>query len=93
MRHATGSTKGDLMVKQGDKGLYLEHKVAPKESYFALGRLYNVHPKHIASYNKLDINKGLQIEQKIRIPLTDTNFSQKSGKAHQFTTGRVIKRG
>ena len=70
------SAQKELMVKSGDKGLYLEHKVAPKESFFALGRLYNVSPKFLASYNKLDINKGLQIDQKIRIPLTDTNFTQ-----------------
>lgn len=70
------SAQKELMVKNGDKGLYLEHKVAPKESFFALGRLYNVSPKFLASYNKLDINKGLQIDQKIRIPLTDTNFTQ-----------------
>ena len=70
------SAQKELMVKSGDKGLYLEHKVAPKESFFALGRLYNVGPKFLASYNKLDINKGLQIDQKIRIPLTDTNFTQ-----------------
>jgi hypothetical protein len=72
--------KGDLIVKQGDKGLYLEHKIAPKESYFALGRLYNVHPRFIASYNKNDFSKGLQIDQKIKIPLTDTNFIQTGGK-------------
>ena len=70
------SAQKELMVKNGEKGLYLEHKVAPKESFFALGRLYNVSPKFLASYNKLDISKGLQIDQKIRIPLTDTNFTQ-----------------
>lgn len=68
--------KKELVVKSSDKGLYLEHKVAPKESFYAVGRLYNVSPKFLASYNKLDINKGLQIDQKIRIPLTDTNFIQ-----------------
>lgn len=68
--------KKELFVKKGDGGLYLEHKVAPKESFFALGRLYNVSPKYLAAYNKLDINKGLQIDQKLRIPLTDTNFTQ-----------------
>jgi len=68
--------KSELVVKSGDKGLYLEHKVAPKESFYSVGRLYNVHPKAIASYNKLDIGKGLQIDQKVRIPLTDTNFTQ-----------------
>ena len=68
--------KGDLMVKNGDKGLYLEHKVVAKESFFSVGRLYNVHPKAIADYNNVDMNKGLFIDQKIKIPLTDTNFTQ-----------------
>ncbi len=71
--------KGDLFVKAGDKGLYLEHKVAPKESFYAVGRLYNISPKSLAAYNKLDVNKGLQIDQKIRIPLTDSNFTQQGG--------------
>jgi LysM repeat protein len=69
--------KGDLVVKTGDNGLYLEHKVVAKESFYALSRLYNVSPKFIASFNKLDLNKGLFIDQKIRIPLTDTNFIQR----------------
>lgn len=69
--------KADLLVKSGEKGLYLEHKVIPKESFFSVGRLYNVHPKHIAAYNKLDLGKGLLIDQRLRIPLTDTNFTQK----------------
>lgn len=69
--------KSDLLVKSGDNGIYLDHKVTKGESFFAIGRLYNVTPKYIASYNKLDLNKGLQIDQKIKIPLTDTNFTQK----------------
>ncbi|MEK6846361.1 MAG: LysM peptidoglycan-binding domain-containing protein [Nanoarchaeota archaeon] len=71
--------KNDLVVKSGDKGLYLEHKVAPRESFYALGRLYNVSPKFLATYNKLDLSKGLLIDQKLRIPLTDTNFTQEGG--------------
>lgn len=71
--------KTDLVVKSSDKGLYLEHKVVAKESFYALGRLYNVSPKYLAAYNKLDLNKGLQIDQKLRIPLTDTNFTQEGG--------------
>ena len=66
----------ELMVKSADKGLYIEHKVAPRESFYAIGRMYNVSPKYLASYNKIDMNKGLQIDQKLRIPLTDTNFTQ-----------------
>ena len=78
--HLVSAQKGDLMVKSSDKGLYLEHKVAPKESFYAISRTYNVSPKYLAAYNKLDIAKGLQVDQKIRIPLTDTNFTQKGNK-------------
>ena len=72
--------KADLFLKSSDKGLYLEHKVVPKESFYSVGRLYNVSPRSIASFNKLDLNKGLFIDQKIRIPLTDTNFIQNGNK-------------
>lgn len=69
--------KAELYVKTSEKELCLEHKVMPKESFFSIGRLYNVHPRHLAAFNKIDINKGLQIDQRLRIPLTDTNFTQK----------------
>lgn len=72
--------KGDLIVKSNDKGLYLEHKVVSKESFFAIGRMYNINAKFLATYNKLDINKGLKIDQKLRIPLTDSNFVQQGNK-------------
>ena len=68
--------KKELLLKSSDRGLYLDHKVGPKESFFSIGRLYNVHPKHLASFNKLDMTKGLLIDQAMRIPLTDTNFTQ-----------------
>ena len=68
--------KSELLVRNSDNGLYLDHKVMPKETYYSLGRLYNLHPKTIAAFNKLDMNKGLNIDQRIKIPLTDTNFTQ-----------------
>lgn len=67
---------GELLIKSGSNGLYVEHVVAPKEGLFPLSRLYNVHPRHIASFNRIDFNKGLAIGQLINIPLTDTNFKQ-----------------
>jgi len=70
----------DLLVKSNEKGLYLEHTVAAKEGLYSIGRLYNVNPKTIAAYNKLDLSRGLDINQTIRIPLTDTNFSQNTNK-------------
>jgi hypothetical protein len=70
----------NLVIKSGAKGLYLEHKVAAKEGLFPLGRMYNVHPRHIANFNGIDFNKGLAIGQQINIPLTDTNFKQNVNK-------------
>src|SRR3977135_337374 len=71
------SAAGQLLVKKSNKGLYLEHTVMAKEGLFSIGRIYNVHPRFIASYNDIDFDKGLNIGQVLRIPLTDTNFSQK----------------
>ena len=65
-----------LMVKSSDKGLFLDHKVAAKENFYSIGRLYNLPPKDIAAYNKLDMNKGLNLGQMIRIQLSSANFSQ-----------------
>ena len=79
----------ELMVKSSDKGLYLEHKVVAKESFFSIGRKYNLHPKSISSFNTLEMEKGLKIDQKLRIPLLDTNFTQKgnSGTPVYYKTG------
>lgn len=69
-----------LTIKGYGKDIHLDHKVAPKEGIFSIGRIYNVHPKTIAAYNKIDMTKGLSVGQVIHIPLTDTNFSQHTNK-------------
>ena len=74
------SQSGDLIINSGPKGAYFTHSVAPKEGLFPLGRMYNVHPRHIANFNGIDFNKGLSIGQQIKIPLTDTNFKQTVNK-------------
>lgn len=79
-----------LVVRKGANGLYLEHTVAAKEGLYSIGRLYNVHPRHLASYNNWDMSKGLAIGQKIEVPLTDTNFNQQSqrGTPVYYVTGQ-----
>jgi len=72
--------QNELVVHNSDKGLYLLHTVAPKENYYSIGRLYNVSPKEIEAMNALDMNKGLNIGQSIKIPLTSTNYTQVSEK-------------
>ncbi len=72
--------QNQLLVQHNDKGLYLQHKVVPKESFYSIGRLYHLAPQDIASFNGLDMNKGLVIDQVIKIPLNASNFSQENSK-------------
>lgn len=69
----------DLFVSS-DKRKSVQYKVASKETLFSLGRKFYVHPRFLASFNKLSYDKGLQLGQSILIPLTDTNFSLESSK-------------
>jgi LysM repeat protein len=68
----------ELLIHNSDKGPYLVHTVQPRENFYSIGRLYNIYPKDIEAFNSLDMKKGLAIGQAIRIPLSTTNFSQKS---------------
>jgi LysM repeat protein len=72
----SGAQTSNLLVKRSDKDLYIEHKVVAKENFYSVSRIYNAHPRSIASFNKLDMTKGLIIGQVLRIPLTDSNFTQ-----------------
>jgi LysM repeat protein len=47
------------------------HKLEPKETYFSLGRKYNVSPQSIIQFNS---NKSLQIGAIVKIP-TDRSFT------------------
>ena len=75
-----GFAQNELLVKSNAQGLYLEHTVAPKESLYSIGRMYNISPKEIAPFNKIELNTGLEIGQTILIPLTEANFSQSTKK-------------
>lgn len=72
--------QNQLIIQNSSKGLYLDHKVAPKENFYSIGRLYHVSPKDIEAFNGLDMNKGLNIGQTLRIPLNASNFSQSTAK-------------
>jgi LysM repeat protein len=73
-------SQDQLIVQNSSKGLYLEHKVTPKENFYSIGRLYHVSPKDIEAFNGLDMNKGLVIGQILKVPLNTGNFSQSSAK-------------
>jgi LysM repeat protein len=69
--------EGSLMAQGTAGNLYLNHTTAPKESFYSIGRLYNISPKEIAPYNNLVLEKGVSIGQIIKIPLK-ANFIQAS---------------
>ena len=65
--------------------LFITHKVAPKENYYSIGRIYNISPKDIAPFNKLQLEKGLSLGQSIKIPLNSSNFFQSGHAADDET--------
>lgn len=77
-----------FIVQNSGSQLYLEHKVAPKENWYSVGRIYFISPKEIASFNQLSMDKGLGIGQLLKIPLKPENFSQSSGNNNAF--GKIV---
>jgi LysM repeat protein len=79
----------ELVIKNSTKGRYVDHTVTAKENFYSIGRLFYVHPRHLASFNSLDMKKGLSLGQVIKIPLTDTNFNQtnENGLPVYYVTG------
>lgn len=65
-----------LLIEGVSPSLYITHKVAPKENYYSIGRIYNASPKDIAPFNKLPLESGLSLGQTIKIPLNASNFAQ-----------------
>jgi len=73
--------QSDELIIQGQTGgLYLEHTVAAKETWYSLGRMYNVDPKVLSKSNQLTFARPLVIGQELKIPLTVVNFSQDGKK-------------
>jgi LysM repeat protein len=73
--------QSDELIVQGQTGgLYLEHAVVAKETWYSVGRMFNVDPKALATYNHLTFAKPLVIGQVMRVPLSAVNFSQDGKK-------------
>ena len=66
----------ELVAEGSSPVLYVTHTIQPKENYYSIGRMYNVSPKELAPFNKLDFEKGLSLGSAIKIPLTQNNFIQ-----------------
>jgi LysM repeat protein len=64
-----------MAVQGTSPDLYLVHIVQPKETWYAIGRIYNVQSKEIAALNGVTMDK-LSIGQQLKVPLVPQNFSQ-----------------
>jgi LysM repeat protein len=74
--------KDNLVIEGTTPNFYLLHKVRPKENFYSIGRMYNVSPKDLASYNNLQFVNGLSIGQLLKIPLSENNFTQGGEKVN-----------
>jgi LysM repeat protein len=72
-------SQSDMTVQGTSPDLYLMHTVQPKETWFAIGRLYNAQPRDIAALSGVTMDK-LNIGQELKVPLTAHNFSQDGKK-------------
>lgn len=48
------------------------HTVKPKETLYSLARLYNIHPRELATYNNIPVETSLSVGQVIKIPASTT---------------------
>lgn len=66
----------ELLTHGSAADLHITHTVTAKETWFSIGKKFNLVPKEIAAFNRLSIDKPLEIGQTVKIPLTKSNFSQ-----------------
>jgi hypothetical protein len=86
-----GWSQSNELIVQGQTGkLYLEHTVVAGENWYSVGRLYNINPKGLATYNHLTFAQPLEIGQVVEVPLTAVNFSQDGKKLAAETLVPVI---
>ena len=70
------------LIIEGSAGhFYLNHTVVAKENWYSIGRLFNLPPHDIASFNNLPFDKPLEVYTALKIPLTPLNFDQKQVKS------------
>jgi len=73
------------------KGSYKIHKVAPKESFTSIGRMFNVNGRELANFNHLEYEKGLSIGQEIKVPITSNSTVPTEVIAESVKKESVVK--
>jgi len=84
---SAGYSQTTQLTIEGTAGkFYLKHIVVAKENWYSIGRLFNLSPHDIASFNNMYFDKPLEVATTLNIPLTAVNFDQKQVK----TTGESL---
>lgn len=65
-----------LEIQGKGNQLFLNHTVESGDTFFSMGRLYNVAPRDLAAYNHLSLDGILKVGEQLRIPLGNYNFTQ-----------------
>jgi LysM repeat protein len=73
--------QSEIFVHGASPSLHVTHVVAAKENWYSVGRMYNLSPKDIASFNSATIDQPLNIGQTLKIPLNKSNFSQTDARS------------
>ncbi|MCO6496784.1 MAG: LysM peptidoglycan-binding domain-containing protein [Chitinophagaceae bacterium] len=91
----------NLQINGKGNNLYLSHKVVKGENFYSVGRMYNVSPRDLATYNKISMDKGLNIGQVLKVPLDQNNYTQSTVKSaaeelvpvyHKVASGETLFR-
>jgi hypothetical protein len=79
---SAGYSQNSQLTIEGTTGkFYLIHSVVAKENWYSIGRLFNLSPHEIASFNNMSFDKPLEVATRLNIPLTPSNFDQKQTKS------------
>jgi LysM repeat protein len=79
---SAGFSQNSQLIIEGTTGkFYLIHSVVAKENWYSIGRLFNLSPHEIASFNNMSFDKPLEVATNLKIPLTPSNFDQKQVKS------------
>ena len=85
---STTLRKDSIGVENNNGKKLIIHKIEPKESYYALGRKYNVSPKDIIAFND---NKALSPGTIVKVPTQRSFTETTSSKPIQPTTKHIVK--
>lgn len=69
--------KQRLYAQSQPSGVYIEHKVLPKESFSSIAALYNIQPDTLSEFNNIDYYEGELLAKSILVPLKSQNFYQR----------------